>query len=130
MATGFRLSVAIPIHNEESVVPELLQRLRGALDGQNVGLRSRQTLLGKRQRSGASSRWGAWTYWGLPLVPTLMLRKLWLLGTRERSKIITAGLDARTPSINMAMGWLARCEVIPQKLLGTSLMAVLHIEKD
>jgi len=32
MATGFRLSVAIPIHNEESVVPELLRRLRGALD--------------------------------------------------------------------------------------------------
>lgn len=32
MATGFRLSVAIPIHNEESVLPELLQRLRGVLD--------------------------------------------------------------------------------------------------
>jgi dolichol-phosphate mannosyltransferase len=33
MATGFRLSVAIPIHNEESVLPELLRRLRGVLDG-------------------------------------------------------------------------------------------------
>src|SRR5208337_1185817 len=33
MATGFRLSVAIPIHNEESVLPELLQRLRAVLDG-------------------------------------------------------------------------------------------------
>ena len=32
MATGFRLSVAIPIHNEESVLPELLQRLRAVLD--------------------------------------------------------------------------------------------------
>jgi len=32
MSTGFRLSVAIPIHNEESVLPELLQRLRMALD--------------------------------------------------------------------------------------------------
>src|SRR5208337_4672114 len=32
MATRFRLSVAIPIHNEESVLPELLQRLRAVLD--------------------------------------------------------------------------------------------------
>jgi len=32
MSTGFRLSVAIPIHNEESVLAELLQRLRAVLD--------------------------------------------------------------------------------------------------
>jgi hypothetical protein len=32
MATGLRLSVAIPIHNEESVLPELLLRLRCMLD--------------------------------------------------------------------------------------------------
>ena len=32
MTSGFRLSVAIPIHNEESVLPELLRRLRGVLD--------------------------------------------------------------------------------------------------
>ena len=32
MAGEFRLSVAIPIHNEESVLPELLSRLRTALD--------------------------------------------------------------------------------------------------
>ncbi len=32
MATGFRLSVAIPIHNEESALPELLRRLRVVLD--------------------------------------------------------------------------------------------------
>jgi polyisoprenyl-phosphate glycosyltransferase len=33
MAAGFRLSVAIPVHNEESVLPELLRRLRAVLDG-------------------------------------------------------------------------------------------------
>jgi len=33
MATEFRLSVAVPIHNEESVLPELLMRLRAVLDG-------------------------------------------------------------------------------------------------
>jgi 2-polyprenyl-3-methyl-5-hydroxy-6-metoxy-1,4-benzoquinol methylase len=72
----------------------------------------------------------AWTYWGLPLVPTLMLRKLWLLGRHDQSKIITAGLDTRTAGMNKALGWLAKCEVIPQKLLGTSLMALLQIAKD
>jgi polyisoprenyl-phosphate glycosyltransferase len=33
MTTEFRLSVAIPIHNEESVLPELLARLGAVLDG-------------------------------------------------------------------------------------------------
>jgi polyisoprenyl-phosphate glycosyltransferase len=32
MAQGFRLSVAIPVHNEESVLPELLHRLGTVLD--------------------------------------------------------------------------------------------------
>jgi polyisoprenyl-phosphate glycosyltransferase len=32
MTTAFRLSVAIPVHNEETVLPELLRRVRGALD--------------------------------------------------------------------------------------------------
>lgn len=32
MSTGFRLSVAIPVHNEESILPELLSRLRIVLD--------------------------------------------------------------------------------------------------
>jgi len=69
-----------------------------------------------------------WTYWGLPLVPTLMLRKLWLWGRRDQARIITAGFDTRTAGVNNVLGLLAKCEVIPQKLLGTSLMAVLHHE--
>ncbi len=71
-----------------------------------------------------------WTYWGLPLVPTLLLRKMWLLGSHDQDKIITSGFDSRTPGINNALGLLAKCEVIPQKLLGTSLMAVLQIGKN
>lgn len=69
-----------------------------------------------------------WTYWGLPLVPTLLLRKLWLWGRRDQARIITVGFDTRTPGINNVLGLLAKCEVIPQKVLGTSLMAVLHRE--
>jgi dolichol-phosphate mannosyltransferase len=33
MCAGIRLSVAIPVHNEESVLPELLRRLRKVLEG-------------------------------------------------------------------------------------------------
>ncbi len=32
MTTGFRLSIAIPLHNEEDVLPELLSRIRMVLD--------------------------------------------------------------------------------------------------
>ncbi len=65
-----------------------------------------------------------WSYWGLPLVPALALRKLWLMGNHDQKKIISTGFDSRTLAINKTLGFVARCEPIPQKLLGTSLMAV------
>src|SRR5438445_633325 len=65
-----------------------------------------------------------WSYWGLPLVPTLLVRKIWLLGKRDQSEIITAGFDSRSAAINKMMGLVSRCEWLPQKVLGTSLMAV------
>ncbi|GAC1661771.1 MAG: hypothetical protein NVS9B4_14480 [Candidatus Acidiferrum sp.] len=68
-----------------------------------------------------------WSYWGMPLVPTLVLRKLWLMGKQDQDKIISAGFDSRAPVINSALGILSKCEVIPQKLLGTSLMGVLQV---
>jgi hypothetical protein len=39
MRGGIRLSVAIPVHNEESILPELLRRIRkvlGALPGSHA----------------------------------------------------------------------------------------------
>lgn len=69
-----------------------------------------------------------WTYWGLPLVPTLLIRKLWLAGKRDRNKIIISGFDSRAPWINMTLKNLSRLEWIPQKLAGTSLMAILKRE--
>jgi SAM-dependent methyltransferase len=69
----------------------------------------------------------SWTYWGLPLVPTLLLRKLWLMGWQDQDKIVSVGLDSRTPAINKALGILSRCEPIPQKILGTSLLAVFSM---
>jgi hypothetical protein len=67
-----------------------------------------------------------WTYWGLPLVPALMLRKLWLLGKHDQDKIISEGFDSRSPFINNFLATASKCEPIPQKLVGTSLMAVVE----
>jgi len=71
-----------------------------------------------------------WTYWGLPLVPSLILRKFWLMGKRNESEIISAGFDSRSLSVNKMMGLLSGMEWIPQRLLGTSLMAVLRRGND
>jgi hypothetical protein len=60
------------------------------------------------------------------LVPTLAVRKLWLLGKTGQSQIISEGFDTRNSVINQALGLLARCEPLPQKLLGTSLMATFR----
>ena len=69
------------------------------------------------------------TYWGLPLVPTLVLRKFWLLGKQDKDKIISAGFDARSDLINRLLGFVSKCEPIPQRILGTSLMAVLSVSR-
>jgi SAM-dependent methyltransferase len=62
------------------------------------------------------------TYWGLPLVPLLLARK----GIRMQRTDGKAGFDTRGSTINSLLSSLARCEPLPQKILGTSLMAVLE----
>lgn len=83
-----------------------------------------RTLRESARRNGLQMR--EWSYWGLPLAPTLVFRKLWLMGQHDQSRIITSGFDSRSTAINSALGALSRCEWIPQKLLGTSVMAVLR----
>lgn len=67
-----------------------------------------------------------WSYWGLPLIPTLAVRKLWLLGQRDQSKIISTGFDSRSSALNQMLLMLSRCELLPQQLMGTSFMAVFE----
>ena len=68
---------------------------------------------------------GRHTYWGLPFIPLLILRRLWILeGTRE--EIIATGMSDRGALMNHLLVLLSGCEWIPQRLLGTSLMAVLE----
>lgn len=69
-----------------------------------------------------------WSYWGLPLVPSLLLRKLWLKGEHDEGKIVTFGFHSRTMLLNRCLRVIARCERIPQKVIGTSLMAVLYVK--
>ena len=64
----------------------------------------------------------AFTYWGLPLVPLLLVRKVM---TIERSNG-NAGFDAGSPTMNRLLSFVARCERVPQRLMGTSVMAVLR----
>jgi SAM-dependent methyltransferase len=64
------------------------------------------------------------TYWGLPLVPTLLLRKFWLKGMSEESSVIKTGFDPGSAIMNGVLGVLAQCEVIPQRILGTSLLMI------
>jgi SAM-dependent methyltransferase len=72
----------------------------------------------------------SWTYWGLPFVPALFLRKFWLMGKHGESEIMTAGFDSRSSAVNRMMGLLSALEWIPQKFLGTSLMAVVGRAND
>jgi SAM-dependent methyltransferase len=67
-----------------------------------------------------------WTYWGLPFLPALFLRKFWLMRKHGEKEIMTAGFDSRSNSINNLMRFLSRLEWLPQKFVGTSLMAVFN----
>ena len=61
------------------------------------------------------------TYWGLPLIPFLLARK----GMTMKSTDGRAGFDPKGRTMNSLLSSLARCEPLPQKFLGASLMAAL-----
>jgi hypothetical protein len=69
-----------------------------------------------------------WTYWGLPFIPILALRKMWLMVASNKSKVISRGMETKSPAANKAMRMVSRFEKIPQCAAGTSLMAVLRTE--
>ena len=68
------------------------------------------------------------TYWGGPLIPVLALRKAILTLGRTRMDNYSAGFDSRGDLVNTALYRLSRCEVLPQRIGGTSVMAVLEAD--
>jgi SAM-dependent methyltransferase len=66
------------------------------------------------------------TYWGVPLIPLLLVRKALLSFRRGEQEIVSSGFDPGPPALNSALMLLSRCEILPQKRIGTSLMAVLE----
>lgn len=66
------------------------------------------------------------SYWGLPLIPLLVLRK-WisrlLRDTSNESKTVSSGFYPPSQLVNTCLYWLSKLEFTPQKLIGTSLMA-------
>ncbi len=65
------------------------------------------------------------TYWGLPLMPLLWIRKSWVKN-KKREDIISEGMDPRMGLMNTLLRWWSRLEAVPQRSTGTSLMAVLR----
>jgi len=63
-----------------------------------------------------------WTYWGMPLIPLLYLRKL-MLSVRRRPDVIEQGFAVHSKTLNSMLTHWSRAEWIPQHVYGTSLMA-------
>lgn len=66
----------------------------------------------------------AGSYWGLPLLPLLAVRKLLLSFQSEEKEVINQGFKPPGLLANKFLFSLCAIEPIPQKLLGTSAMCV------
>lgn len=66
------------------------------------------------------------TYWGLPFYLLLAVRKRLLRHRTDEADIIQRGMKPPSNFSNRVFGLLARLEFIPQRILGTSIMTVLH----
>jgi hypothetical protein len=85
---------------------------------------SARSLLETAKGSGLQA--ACWSYWGLPLLPALLVRKVLLMGPQNEGRAYSTGFGTRTSAINGILGTLSKFEVIPQRLAGTSLMAVFQ----
>jgi len=65
------------------------------------------------------------TYWGFWLVPLVALRKYLLKGEQSEQKIISKGFEPPSRFFNEALYMMCRLELLPQVLLGSSLMVSL-----
>ena len=67
------------------------------------------------------------SYWGLPIVPLLLIRKLILTMRKQtNSEVLNQGFRPPTPLWNKLLGILAKFEPLPQCLLGSSAFIVFQ----
>jgi SAM-dependent methyltransferase len=67
----------------------------------------------------------SWTYWGLPLLPLAVARKLLMPGVDDE-QVIRAGFEPPGRLANRVLTAFARLEPLPQKLFGTSLLVLFR----
>lgn len=65
----------------------------------------------------------SYSYWGLPLIPLLWIRRL-IIRNRDQNATIRQGMSPGSNLMNRLLGVLSNFEILPNHCYGTSLMAV------
>jgi len=66
------------------------------------------------------------SYWGMPYYPLLIARKLILATTKTEKSTIERGFQVKSSLGTVLLRHLGKMEFLPQRLLGTSVMAILR----
>lgn len=66
------------------------------------------------------------TYWGAPLLPFLLVRKLVLALRDGEEAVINQGFKPPGPAANKLLGAISGVEPVPQRWIGTSVMGVFE----
>lgn len=67
------------------------------------------------------------TYWGLGLVPILLLRKLWLmLVDKQEEQVIQSGIKPSSAFMDLILRALSKADLLPQRMLGSSCMVMFE----
>lgn len=64
------------------------------------------------------------TYWGFPLLPILIIRKLILAFSKNKNQTVNLGFKPSSNFVNYFLYHLSQLELIPQSISGTSLMVL------
>ncbi len=66
------------------------------------------------------------TYWGAPLLPLLLVRKIVLALRDGEEAVINQGFRPPSPAANKLLGAISGVEPVPQRWVGTSVMGVFE----
>lgn len=66
------------------------------------------------------------TYWGLPLYPILLIRKVLIMFQTDASAIVQRGMKPPGNFANYLLKLYSRVEIIPQRIIGTSIMVIFQ----